>query len=191
MSSSRTAHTERNFLDVIDKVHEISSEAVDPTHVFTLSQVYEGLLLKMGERGNDGGQFFTPREVIRAIVRAVAPKVGEAVYDPACGTGGFLAQSYEFMRDRLGASATADQIETLKRRTVPVRGGVGRFSRMAGFEANCSYIAATVFVRSGAGIVEAKTRRRSPTRTSIATLAVTRTLAFDRLVRYACEPREA
>jgi type I restriction enzyme M protein len=109
--------TERNFLDVIDKVHEISSEAVDPTHVFTLSQVYEGLLLKMGEKGNDGGQFFTPREVIRAIVRAVAPRVGETIYDPACGTGGFLAQSYEFMRDRLGPSATADQIETLKRRT--------------------------------------------------------------------------
>lgn len=53
--------TERNFLDIVDKVHEISAEAVDPTHVFTLSQVYEGLLLKMGEKGNDGGQFFTPR----------------------------------------------------------------------------------------------------------------------------------
>src|ERR1700693_4385722 len=109
--------TERNFLDVLDKVHEISSEAVDSTHVFTLSQVYEGLLLKMGEKGNDGGQFFTPREVIRAMVRTVAPAVGETVYDPACGTGGFLAQSYEFMRDRLGSSSTADQIETLKHRT--------------------------------------------------------------------------
>jgi type I restriction enzyme M protein len=61
--------TEKNFLDVVDKVHEISAAAVDPTHVFTLSQVYEGLLLKMGEKGNDGGQFFTPREVIRAVVR--------------------------------------------------------------------------------------------------------------------------
>jgi hypothetical protein len=42
--------TERNFLDVIDKVHEISADRVDPTHVFTLSQVYEGLLLKMRRR---------------------------------------------------------------------------------------------------------------------------------------------
>jgi type I restriction enzyme M protein len=40
--------TERNLLDVLDKVHEISAATVDPTHVFTLSQVYEGLLLKMG-----------------------------------------------------------------------------------------------------------------------------------------------
>ena len=59
--------SERNVLDVLDKVDDISAETVDPTHVFTLSQVYEGLLLKMGEKGNDGGQFFTPREVTTAL----------------------------------------------------------------------------------------------------------------------------
>ncbi len=48
--------TEYNLLNVLDKVHEISN--VDKTHIFPLSQVYEGLLLKMGEKGNDGGQFF-------------------------------------------------------------------------------------------------------------------------------------
>ena len=63
--------TERNLLDVLDKGHEISAESVDPTHVFTLSQVYEGLLLKMGEKGNDGGQFFTPREIIRVMVNVL------------------------------------------------------------------------------------------------------------------------
>lgn len=109
--------TERNFLDVLDKVHDISAHEVDPTHVFALSQVYEGLLLKMGEKGNDGGQFFTPREVIRAMVRVVDPKVGETVYDPACGTGGFLAQSYEYMKEQLGARATAEDVETLKHLT--------------------------------------------------------------------------
>jgi len=109
--------TERNLLDILDKVHEISADHVDTTHVFTISQVYEGLLLKMGEKGNDGGQFFTPREVIRAMVQVVAPRVGGTVYDPGCGTGGFLAQSYEFMRGQLGAEATAEQLETLRRRT--------------------------------------------------------------------------
>lgn len=109
--------TERNFLDVLDKVHEITNAAVDPTHVFTLSQVYEGLLLKMGEKGNDGGQFFTPREIIRAMVRAIDPKAGETVYDPCCGTGGFLVQSFLHMRDRLGERATADGLDTLTRRT--------------------------------------------------------------------------
>lgn len=110
--------TERNFLDILDKVHVISAANVDTTHVFTLSQVYEGLLLKMGEKGNDGGQFFTPREIIRAMVRAIDPKVGETVYDPGCGTGGFLAQAYEHM----GGSGnrrieTADDLEALKHRT--------------------------------------------------------------------------
>lgn len=110
--------TERNLLDVLDKVNELSGERVDPTHVFALSQVYEGLLLKMGEKGNDGGQFFTPREVIRAMVRVVDPRIGETVYDPGCGTGGFLAQAYEHMAGPGKANIhSADQLETLKRRT--------------------------------------------------------------------------
>lgn len=108
--------TERNFLDVLDKVDQLTTEAVDPTHVFTLSQVYEGLLLKMGEKGNDGGQFFTPRQVIKAMVQVVDPQREETVYDPACGTGGFLAQSFEHITRGLGDNATAEQLETLKER---------------------------------------------------------------------------
>jgi type I restriction enzyme M protein len=110
--------TERNLLDILDKVHEISADNVDPTHVFTLSQVYEGLLLKMGEKGNDGGQFFTPREIIRAMVKVIDPKIGETVYDPGCGTGGFLAQSFEHMAGLNNANIkSADQLEILKHRT--------------------------------------------------------------------------
>jgi type I restriction enzyme M protein len=110
--------TEKNFLDVLDKVHEIRRENIDPTHIFALSQVYEGLLLKMGEKGNDGGQFFTPREVIRAMVRAVDSQPGHTVYDPCRGTGGFLAQAYEYLSDALRRSdITPDQIEALKTST--------------------------------------------------------------------------
>jgi type I restriction enzyme M protein len=80
--------------------------------------MYEGLLLKMGEKGNDGGQFFTPREVIRAMIRAVAPTLGKTVYDPCCGTGGFLAQKYKYLDDELKKQdATPDQIGMLKTRT--------------------------------------------------------------------------
>ncbi len=110
--------TERNFLDVLDKVHQLTTEAVDDTHVFTLSQVYEGLLLKMGEKGNDGGQFFTPRQVIRAMVQVIDPRLDETVYDPGCGTGGFLAQSFEHMAGPNNDKVrTAEQLETLKQRT--------------------------------------------------------------------------
>lgn len=114
--------TERNFLDVLDRVNEISAHNVDPTHVFTLSQVYEGLLLKMGEKGNDGGQFFTPREVIRVMVRVIDPKIGETVYDPGCGTGGFLAQAYEHMAGKDNANISSPvQLEILKERTFYAR----------------------------------------------------------------------
>lgn len=87
------------------------------THIFTLSQVYEGLLLKMGEKGNDGGQFFTPREVIRIVVQAVAPHVGETVYDPCCGTGGFLAQAHDYMRRAKSDDLTGADEDALKHST--------------------------------------------------------------------------
>ena len=72
-SSARASTPSATSSTCSTRSHEISAEAVDPTHVFTLSQVYEGLLLKMGEKGNDGGQFFTPREIIRAMVRVDRP----------------------------------------------------------------------------------------------------------------------
>ena len=106
--------TERNLLDILDRINELSIENVDEKHMFTLSQVYEGLLQKMGEKNNDGGQFFTPREVIRVMVRVIDPKIGETVYDPCCGTGGFLAQAYQYMKDK---ADTATAREILKTRT--------------------------------------------------------------------------
>ena len=109
--------SERNLLDVLDKIHQIRVGDIDTTHIFALSQVYEGLLLRMGEKGNDGGQFFTPREIIRAMVQAIDPRVGETIYDPCCGTGGFLAQSYEHIWTAIRDKATAEDIETLKRHT--------------------------------------------------------------------------
>jgi type I restriction enzyme M protein len=109
--------SETNLRDILDKVHEISIEHIDDTHFFTLSQVYEDLLLKMGEKNSDGGQFFTPREVIRAMVHTVSPKLGQTVYDPCCGTGGFLAIAYEHMSRKLGARARSTDIDTLKHDT--------------------------------------------------------------------------
>ncbi len=109
--------TEKNLLDVLDKVHEITNEGIDNTHVFALSQIYEGLLLKMGEKGSDAGQFFTPREVIRAMVRAIDPKLGDTVYDPCCGTGGFLAQAAEYMQPKAGSKVPAAAIAHLRQET--------------------------------------------------------------------------
>jgi type I restriction enzyme M protein len=109
--------TEENFLEVLDKVHRITSASVDATHIFTLSQIYEGLLLKMGEKSSDGGQFFTPREIIRVMVDVISPQPGETIYDPCCGTGGFLAQSYEYMRGQVDSGRPTDRIESLESRS--------------------------------------------------------------------------
>ena len=108
---------ESNLRDILDRVHEISIEHIDDQHFFTLSQVYEDLLLKMGEKNSDGGQFFTPREVIRAMVHTVDPSLGQSIYDPCCGTGGFLAVAYEHIARKLGNSAAATDIDRLKHDT--------------------------------------------------------------------------
>jgi type I restriction enzyme M protein len=109
--------SETNLRDILDKVDEISIDHVDDTHFFTLSQVYEDLLLKMGEKNSDGGQFFTPREVIRAMVHTLQPNLGETVYDPCCGTGGFLAVAYEHIARNLGKSPASTDIDKLKHNT--------------------------------------------------------------------------
>ena len=109
--------SERSFLDILDKVHEIRDSEVDKTHTSPLSQAYESLLLKMGEQNSDAGQFFTPREVIRAVVRVVDPRPGDKVLDPAAGTGGFLALAYEHMRDSLGDNVTGLDLDQLQERT--------------------------------------------------------------------------
>ncbi len=109
--------SETNLRDILDKVDEISIDHMDDTHFFTLSQVYEGLLLKMGEKGGDGGSFFTPREVIRAMVHTIQPKLGDKIYDPCCGTGGFLAVAYEHIARNLGSAPASTDIDTLKHDT--------------------------------------------------------------------------
>jgi type I restriction enzyme M protein len=106
--------SETNLRDILDKVHQLNTDHVDDTHFFTLSQVYEDLLLKMGEKNSDGGQFFTPREVIRAMVHTIDPKPGKTIYDPCCGTGGFLAIAYEHIHRELGKNISSTDIDTLK-----------------------------------------------------------------------------
>lgn len=109
--------SEANLRDILDRVHQISIDHVDDQHFFTLSQVYEDLLLKMGEKNSDGGQFFTPREVIRAMVHTVDPSLDQKVYDPCCGTGGFLAIAYEHIARKLGKRASSTDLDTLKHDT--------------------------------------------------------------------------
>jgi len=109
--------SETNLRDILDKIHQLHTDRIDDTHFFTLSQVYEDLLLKMGEKNSDGGQFFTPREVIRSMVLTVNPEHGKTIFDPCCGTGGFLAVAYEYLNQKLGKDITSTDIDLLKHET--------------------------------------------------------------------------
>ncbi len=103
-----------NIQDVIDKVHELSAATIDDQHMFPISQAFEGLLPSLGEKKNDGGQFFTPREVIRLIVDVVDPQLDKTVYDPCCGTGGFLIEAFNHLMRK---NPTPTQIAALKNDT--------------------------------------------------------------------------
>lgn len=81
--------------DVINKVNGIHFTSSDEIH--TLGTFYESMLKEMRDAAGDSGEFYTPRAVVRLMVEVVDPKIGETVLDPACGTGGFLVETYSHM----------------------------------------------------------------------------------------------
>lgn len=86
------AKLRRLVVDLIDKEQWVSMSAD------VKGDAYEGLLEKNAQDTKSGaGQYFTPRPLIQAIVDVMAPKPGETLSDPACGTGGFLLAAHDFV----------------------------------------------------------------------------------------------
>ena len=81
--------------DVINKVSDIHFTSSDEIH--TLGHLYESMLKEMRDAAGDSGEFYTPRAVVRFIVEVMNPRLGEMILDPACGTGGFLVESFKHM----------------------------------------------------------------------------------------------
>ena len=82
--------------DVINKVNDIHFTSKDEIH--TLGHLYETMLREMRDAAGDSGEFYTPRAVVKFIVAAVNPQLGETVLDPAAGTGGFLVEAFEHLQ---------------------------------------------------------------------------------------------
>src|ERR1039458_5501497 len=82
--------------DVVNKVNEIHFAYQDEIH--TLGHLYESMLREMRDAAGDSGEFYTPRALVKFIVTAVNPKLGETVLDPAAGTGGFLVEAFEHLK---------------------------------------------------------------------------------------------
>ena len=87
-----------NLKDVLEIVDSIDFKNPDDIH--TVSHVYEALLRRLGNENKMAGEFYTPRSIIRFMVEVIDPQIGETVYDPFCGSCGFLVETYDHMKQQ-------------------------------------------------------------------------------------------
>jgi len=99
--------------EVLDKLSGLDFASSEQTH--TLGGLYETLLKEMRDSAGDAGEFYTPRAVVRFMVQALDPKLGESVLDPACGTGGFLVEAFEHLSQQI---STLEDRKTLQQRSI-------------------------------------------------------------------------
>ncbi|MBN8745857.1 MAG: N-6 DNA methylase [Thiomonas arsenitoxydans] len=101
-----------NLRDVIDLVDELRFRSQTEKH--ELSHLYEAKIKNMGNAGRNGGEYYTPRPLIRAMIQVTKPVIGERIYDAACGSAGFLCEAFDYLNAQ--AKTTAD-LDTLQRRS--------------------------------------------------------------------------
>ena len=99
--------------EVINKVDELRFRSNEEKH--EMSSLYEDKIKNMGNAGRNGGEYYTPRPLIKTIVKVSNPKIGDKVYDGAVGSAGFLCEAYDYMRS--SKQLTAKEFEQLQRKT--------------------------------------------------------------------------
>lgn len=99
--------------DVINKVNQIHFRSKD--EILTLGRFYETMLREMRDAAGNNGEFYTPRPLVKFIVKVTNPELGEVVLDPAAGTGGFLVETFEHLRKQC---RTADDWQRLQRESL-------------------------------------------------------------------------
>ena len=102
-----------NLREVINLIDQLRFRTHSEKH--EMSHLYEAKIKNMGNAGRNGGEYYTPRPLIRTIVKVVDPKIGDKIYDGAVGSAGFLCEAYEYLK--AGKSLTTTDFETLQRRT--------------------------------------------------------------------------
>jgi type I restriction enzyme M protein len=100
----------RTVVNLVDGIHFDSSE-----EIHTLGNMYETMLKEMRDAAGDSGEFYTPKPVVQFIVRATNPRLGEVVFDPACGTGGFLVEAYSHLKEQ---AQTVEDRRVLQERSI-------------------------------------------------------------------------
>ena len=106
-------HSGYNLREIIDRIDELRFRSQTEKH--ELSHLYEAKIKNMGNAGRNGGEYYTPRPLIRAIVQVLQPKVGEKIYDGAVGSAGFLCEAFDYLKQRPNLSTT--DLKTLQEKT--------------------------------------------------------------------------
>ena len=101
----RSGYTLRDIIDHVDALRFRSQ-----VEKHELSALYEEKIKRMGNAGRNGGEYYTPRPLIRAMIRVVDPQIGERIYDGACGSAGFLCEAHDYLAARPNPSTTDLQI---------------------------------------------------------------------------------
>lgn len=102
-----------NLRDVVNLVDLLRFRSQSEKH--ELSHLYEVKIKNMGNAGRNGGEYYTPRPLIRAMIKVLDPQIGERVYDGAAGSAGFLCEAFEYMGTKPGLNT--DDLETLQKKT--------------------------------------------------------------------------
>jgi type I restriction enzyme M protein len=102
-----------NLRDIIDPIDGL--RFLSQTEKHELSHLYEAKIKNMGNAGRNGGEYYTPRPLIRAIIKVVDPKIGQTIYDGAVGSGGFLCEAFDYLKS--GKKLTTKDLTTLQTRT--------------------------------------------------------------------------
>jgi type I restriction enzyme M protein len=103
-----------NLREIIDHIDELRFRSQAEKH--ELSHLYEAKIKNMGNAGRNGGEYYTPRPLIRAMIQVVKPEIGERIYDAACGSAGFLCEAYDYLKSTHPKRTTA-QDRTLQEKT--------------------------------------------------------------------------
>ena len=98
--------------DALELMDELKFRSQKEKH--ELSHLYEAKIKNMGNAGRNGGEYYTPRPLIRAMIQVVNPQIGERIYDGACGSAGFLCEAHDFMRQK---KLTTSELEILQTKT--------------------------------------------------------------------------
>jgi len=106
-----SGYTLRKILNIVDVMH---FRLYEEKH--ELSHLYESKIKNMGNAGRNGGEYYTPRPLIKTIVKVVAPKIGDTIYDGACGSAGFLVEAYNYLTQNQ-SKLSSSQMATLQNKT--------------------------------------------------------------------------